>query len=142
MRGLVRRRTQHRLAVDAGAAVVEFVMISVLLVVLLLGVVQVAVYFYVRNIVAASAAAGARFAAAAGVDPRDGGTRAQRLLAAGVDSRDAAAMRCAGTAARDRASGLATTQVHCTGRLRLLFLPLPAPLSVDVTSSVLTERAP
>lgn len=139
MHGAMRRQ---RFRVDDGAAVVEFVMISVLLVVLLLGVVQVAVYFYVRNIVAASAAAGARFAAAAGVDPRAAGARAQRLIATGVDSRDASAMHCTGRAARDSASGLATTEVHCKGRLRLLFLPLPAPLSIEVRSSVLTERAP
>ena len=39
---------------EAGAAAVEFVLISVLLVLLLFGVLQVAAFFYARNIVAAS----------------------------------------------------------------------------------------
>ena len=60
---------------DDGAAVVEFVLVSVLLVLLLFGVLQVGVYFYARNIVAASAADAARYAAAAGVDPDAGAGR-------------------------------------------------------------------
>ena len=47
---MVRRRA------DDGAAVVDFVLISTLLVFLLFAVLQVAVYFYARNVVAASAA--------------------------------------------------------------------------------------
>ena len=42
-----------RLRRDAGAAVVEFVLLAILLVMLLLAVLQVAVYFYARNVVAA-----------------------------------------------------------------------------------------
>src|SRR5262249_59172161 len=45
---------------DGGSAVVEFVMIAVLLFFLVLAVLQMAIYLYVRNIVQASAAAGAR----------------------------------------------------------------------------------
>jgi hypothetical protein len=48
----------------------------------------------------------------------------------------------AGAAAVDGASGLPTATVHCTGRLRLLFLPLHLPLTIDVTSSALKERQP
>ena len=65
---------------DGGAAVIEFVMMSVLLVFLLFAVLQVAVYFYARNIVAASAADAARYAANAGVDPASGGPRADALI--------------------------------------------------------------
>jgi hypothetical protein len=59
-----------RLRDERGAAVVDFVLMSVLLVMLLFAVLQVAVYFYARNVVAASAADAARYAAAEGVDPR------------------------------------------------------------------------
>jgi Flp pilus assembly protein TadG len=65
---------------DRGAAVAEFAMISVLLVFLLFSVLQVAVYCYVRNVVAASPADGARFAAAASVDYVRGGFRASDLV--------------------------------------------------------------
>jgi Flp pilus assembly protein TadG len=117
-------------------------MIAVLLVLLLLAVLQVAVYFYARNVVAASAADGARYAAAEGVDPRAGGVRARQLIADGLDSADASAIRCAGTPGRDSASGLAVTTVRCVGRIRLLFSPLHLPLSISIASSVLTERSP
>jgi len=47
---------------DSGAAVVEFLLVSIVLIALLMGVVQVGLYLHVRNVVAASAAEGARFA--------------------------------------------------------------------------------
>jgi Flp pilus assembly protein TadG len=124
---------------DDGAAVVDFVLLAVLLVFLLLAVLQVAVYFYARNVVAASAADAARYAAAEGVDPAAGGPRAEALLRAGLDDGDAAAIRCTSVPGRDAASGLSVTKVHCRGRIRLLFSPLPVPLTIDTTSSVLRE---
>ena len=51
-------------------------MMSVLLLMLLFGVLQVAVYFYARNVAAASAADAARYAAAEGIDPAAGAARA------------------------------------------------------------------
>jgi Flp pilus assembly protein TadG len=122
--------------------VVDFVMISVLLLLLLFAVLQAAVYFYARNVVAAAAADAARYAAAQGVDPSAGGSRAGELIHAGLDDADASAIHCIGTSRRDAASGLAVTTVHCHGRLRLLFLPLGTPLTIDVTSSVLREHQP
>ena len=53
---------------ERGSAVVDFVLVSVLIVILLLAVLQVAVYVHVRNVVTASAQEGARFAAHADVD--------------------------------------------------------------------------
>ncbi len=137
------REPQHRRAQtggdDAGAAVVDFVMMSVLLLMLLFGVLQVAVYFYARNVAAASATDAARYAAAEGIDPAQGGTRARSLIHAGLDEADASAISCTGRPGRDPKSGLAVTTVHCTGRIRLLFSPLKLPLTIDVTSSVLRE---
>ena len=136
------RPWRHRRGDDGGAAVVDFVMISVLLVFLLFAVLQVAIYFYARNVAAASAADAARYAAAEGVSPGAGGARAATLVHQGLDEGDAAGIRCTGTPGRDAASGLAVTTVHCQGRIRLLFLPLRLPLTIDVTSSVLRERQP
>ena len=105
-----------RLRGDGGAAVAEFVMISVLLVFLLFAVVQVAVLFYVRNVVAASAADGARYAASSNVDRgrrRHSGHR--RRGSARSRARLRARSRAPARSARDPASGLQTTVVHCAG---------------------------
>lgn len=133
---------RRRLRSDAGAAVVDFVLLAILLVFLLLAVLQVAVYFYARNVVAASAADGARYGAAEGVDPRAGGVRARQLVAEGLDGADASAIQCTGGPGRDPASGLGVETVRCVGRIRLLFSPLHLPLTIDVTSSVLKEQVP
>jgi Flp pilus assembly protein TadG len=127
---------------DDGAAAVDFVMISILLVMVLLGVLQVAIYFYARNVAAAAAADAARYAASQGVDPRDGAQRATQLIHQGLDEGDASAITCTGKATRDGGSGLPVTTVHCQGRIRLLFLPLHLPLTIDVRSSVLRESPP
>ena len=132
---------RHRPDED-GAAVVDFVLLSVLLILLLLAVLQVAIYFYARNIVAASAADAARFAAAEHIDPAAGGPRAERLVHAGLDERDASAIHCTGEPGRDAASGLTVTRVRCRGHLHLLFSGLPVPLTIDVTSAVLREGRP
>jgi Flp pilus assembly protein TadG len=127
---------------DHGAAVVDFAMMSVLLVFLLFAVLQVAVYFYARNIVAASAADAARYAANAGIDATAAGPRARDLIRNGLGSGDAARIPCRGRVTTDPASGLAVASVHCRGRLKLTFLPLDLPLWIDVTSSSLKEGAP
>src|SRR5579875_750862 len=117
-------------------------MMSVLLVFLLFAVLQVAVYFYARNVAAASAADAARYAAAEGVDPSGGAARAAALLHDGLDPADADAIHCTSRPGTDAGSGLPVTTVRCSGRVRLLFTPLGLPLTIDVTSSVLRERAP
>jgi Flp pilus assembly protein TadG len=127
---------------DAGAAVVDFVMMSILLIMLLFGVLQVAVYFYARNVVAASAADAARYAAAESVDVAAGAQRADQLVHQGLDERDASSIHCSGRLDRDDATGLPLTTVRCTGRVRLLFSPLAMPLTIDVRSSVLKEGQP
>src|SRR3954454_15110634 len=84
-----------------GAAVVDFVLISTLLVFLLFGVLQVAVYFYARNVAAASAADAARYAAAEGVSPSAGATRASGLIRQGLDDADASGLHCTSGLTRD-----------------------------------------
>jgi Flp pilus assembly protein TadG len=132
-------RRHRRSGADDGAAVVDFVMMSTLLIFLLFGVLQVAVYFYARNVVASSAADAARYAAAQGIAPRAGAVRARRLIDEGLDDADASGINCSAQPSRDAASGLPITTVHCAGRVRLLFSPLHLPLHIDVRSSVLRE---
>lgn len=121
---------------DDGAAVVEFVMISVLLVLLLFGVLQVAVYFYARNIVAASAADAARYAAAAGVPPGSGAARAQQLIRQSLGSSD---ITCTSTSGVDAPSGLPVSTVRCRGTVKALLAAVDLPVDIDTTSSALTE---
>ena len=124
---------------DRGAAVVDFVLVSVLLIVLLFGVLQVAVFFYARNIVAASTADAARFAAAAGVPPSAGVARARTLMAAGLTGSVTRGVRCSASDGVDPASGLPVTTVRCAGTMRAFLLRIPLPLHLDATSSALTE---
>ena len=127
---------------ERGAAVAEFAMITVLLVFLLFSVLQVAVFFYVRNIVAASAADGARFAAASGIDYARGGLRASDLVGRGLTPGVARDVPCAGRPGADGASGLPLVVVQCAGHIRSVFLPIGSLLRIDVTSSVLKEGQP
>jgi Flp pilus assembly protein TadG len=141
----VRRRLRRSLeagAGDDGAAVVDFVLVSVLLVLLLFAVLQVAVWFYARNVVSAAAADAARHAAAAGVPPQSGAQRARELIAQGLGAVGSSDIRCVSGTSIDGASGLPTTTVHCTGRVRALLAPFDLPLELDVRSSALQERTP
>lgn len=137
MRRLAAGRSTVR---DRGAAVSEFVMIATLLIFLLFAVLQVAVFFYDRSIVAASAADAARSAAAVGA-AQDGPQRAAELIRQRLGA-SASDITCTGGAHVDAASGLPVSTVHCTGRVHALFAPLRLPLSIDVTSSVLQEHVP
>ena len=118
---------------------VEFVMISVLLIFLLFAVLQVAVLFYVRNIVAASAADGAHYAATSNQPVEAGGERATSRIDASLTGASAHGIRCVGTASVDQPSGLPTTVVHCEGRIKSIFLPFGAFVHITVTARALTE---
>jgi Flp pilus assembly protein TadG len=65
---------------DGGSAVVEFVLVSVLVVVLLLAVVQLGVALHIRNTLVSAAGEGARFAAAADRQPEDGAEHTRALI--------------------------------------------------------------
>jgi len=66
---------------DRGSAVVDFVLVSVLLVTLFLGVVQLGVVLHVRNTLVAAAAEGARYGANADRGPDDAADRTRELAA-------------------------------------------------------------
>lgn len=114
-------------------------MMSVLLVLLLFTVLQVAVYCYARNVVAAAAADAARYAATAGVSPGAGDERARELIQAGLNAHTAAQFTC--TTRQDVQDGLPVTTVHCKGRMRALLAPADIPIVIDVTADSLTEPA-
>ena len=118
----------------------EFALISVLLVLLLFGVIQLGVYFYARNIVSAAAADAARYASAAGVPSSAGGSRAEDIIVKALGLH-ASSITCTSGPGTDSSSGLPVTTVHCAGRMRALLTTVTIPLTLDFTSSALTESA-
>jgi Flp pilus assembly protein TadG len=128
-----------RLGGDRGAAIAEFVMISVLLIFLLFAVLQVAILLYVRTIVAASAADGARYAASSNVAASAGADRATTEVSKSLSGLVARSVPCAGSISADPVSGLQTTVVHCSGTIKSIFLPLASVVRIDVTARSLTE---
>ena len=103
---------------DAGAAVVEFVLVSGLLLLLFLGVVQVGLVLHMRNVITANAAEGARYAANAGVDPAEGGPHAAALTAQSLSGNVVGSITCTGSTEGDLVA------VTCDGQLPLMFLPI------------------
>lgn len=125
---------------DSGSAVVEFALVSVLLVMLLLGVLQVGVYLHVRNVVAASAAEGARYGANANVDLFDGGLRATDITSRSLGPATASRVPCSASA-QPGAEGATLVAVRCRGALPVFFAPLGRLLPMDVTARALKEGA-
>jgi len=72
---------------ERGSAVVDFVLVSVLLLVLFLGVIQVALAQHVRSMLVDSAAEGARYGARADRGPDDAVRRTRDLISADLSSR-------------------------------------------------------
>jgi len=123
---------------DEGSAVVEFALVSVLLVMLLLGVLQVGVYLHIRNVVSASAAEGARHGANADVDLQEAGPRASDIIARSLGPTTAARVPCS-TSAQPGAGGSTLVAVRCRGALPVFFAPLGKVLPMDVTARALRE---
>lgn len=92
---------------EHGSAAVEFLLVSVLVLALLLGVVQVALAVHVRSLAIDAAAEGARVAARADRGPADGVARTRALLGealTGAYARDV-------TAGHATVDGLVVTEV-------------------------------
>ena len=110
---------------DDGAAVVDFVLVSVLLVSLFLLVFQVGVVLHVRNVLVASAAEGARYAANADRTPEEGADRAKQVIADALGQQVAAAMTCTPVIGEEL-DGQVVVDVQCTGPVPIVFLPTGA----------------
>jgi len=67
--------------------VVEFTLVSIILVTLFLAILQIGLVLHVRNTLVASAAEGARYAANADRDLLDGEARTRELIASAVSQR-------------------------------------------------------
>ncbi|MGY1602388.1 TadE/TadG family type IV pilus assembly protein [Geodermatophilus sp. SYSU D00815] len=123
---------------ERGSAVVDFVLVSLLVLVLLLAVLQVAVYVHVRNVVTASAQEGARYAANADVDSALGAARTVEVVARATSVRTAEGLRCTSAEELD-ATGLTLVVVRCSGAVPTLFAALGDLLPLEVTGRAVKE---
>lgn len=118
---------------DRGSAVVAFVLVVLPVAVLLLATLQGVAYLRLHGIVAAGAAEGARWAAAAGRSTGDGAVVAEQVLA-----RSPAAGRVRCTAADEVADGgVVLVVVRCRGSVPAV-LP-PADLTIQATARAVEE---
>lgn len=77
----------RRSAAEAGAAVVDFVLVTVVLLPLVLGVLHLALVLHVRNTLTAAASDGARLAATVDAGPTDGVRRAREQIVGALSAR-------------------------------------------------------
>lgn len=103
---------------ERGSAVVEFALVGGLLTVLFVGVLQLCLTLYVRNVLVDCAAAGARVGALADRSPEAGAARARELIRSELN--DAYAERV--SAAEVAVDGLATIEVRVEAPLPVIGL--------------------
>ena len=119
---------------DDGSAVVDFVLVGILVIVLALGVMQVAFALHVRNTLAAAAADGARFGANADRGPQDGVARTRAVITQALSARFAGDV----TADYESLDGVDTVVVAVRAPLPVLG-PLGPSRTVSVRGHALVE---
>jgi Flp pilus assembly protein TadG len=124
-------------AVDAGSAAVDFVLVGVLVTMMFLALLQLGIDFYVRNVLAACVADGARYAANANVaDPNAGAAEANREISRALGSSYANAVA---PERQDRVDGASVVTIDVRARLPLLAWFLPAGPVVHASGHALRE---
>ncbi|GAC1323986.1 MAG: hypothetical protein NVSMB13_04680 [Mycobacteriales bacterium] len=121
-----------------GSAVVEFVLVGVLLIFLFLAVLQVAAYVHLRNVLAASAAEGARYAANADVSTDEAAPKTQQIVQQALSRRVADRLGYVATE-EPGDGGLVLVRVQVSGSVPASFAPLGALLPVGVSARALKE---
>jgi Flp pilus assembly protein TadG len=116
----------RRLRDARGSAVVEFTVVVPMLMLLVLGVVQVGLAFYVRSTVTSAAAEGARVAAVSGADIAAGVRRTRQALSSSL----AEGVVDSVVARRTTTGGIATIDLEVRARLPLVGLLGPSTLVV------------
>jgi len=125
---------------ERGAAVVEFTLVSVLLVFLFLLVMQVGLVLHARNVLVSAAQDGARFAANADRTAEDGVARTRESVAGSLGAELAGQMVITPLPAGDT-GGLPVVGIRVSGPLPFVFAPV-GPLRITVEGHALDEGAP
>lgn len=113
---------KHRLRSESGAAVVDFVLIAVLLTGLTLALVQLCIVLYVRNVLVATAAEGARFGANANRTESDAADKTRELVATALTG----SIQPTVTAELSQDADVAVVRVEVTATLPLFGFAGPA----------------
>ena len=125
-----------RPAGDRGSSVVEFTLVSVLLVGLFLGILQLAIVLHTRNVLVSAAQEGARYGANADRGPGDARARTREVVADALS--DSVAGRMAYDADQVVRDGVPTVEVTVRGPVPLVLLPA-GPLRLTVRGHALEE---
>jgi Flp pilus assembly protein TadG len=125
----VRSRLVASLADDRGSSPVEFVLVGTMLTLLTLGVLQLGLSIYVRNVVHDAAVEGAFHAALADTSLQDGARRTGEIISRTVGAEYAAAI----DVREMQTGGHVTVEVTVQATLPLVGL-LGAPGSMEVTA--------
>ncbi|MPV49883.1 pilus assembly protein [Pseudactinotalea sp. HY160] len=128
---------EHRRS-DSGSAIVDFVLVSVLVITLCVGVVQLALALHVRTVLIDSAAEGARYAARYGSGLDDGARRARELITGTLPAAYAADVRAEYTPLHP-STGPARQAVVIHVRAPLPLFGLLGPAVVDVSGRAVAE---
>jgi Flp pilus assembly protein TadG len=132
-RSLAETRTRD----ERGAAVVDFVLVSMVLVPLVLGLIQVGLVMHVRNTLAAAATEGARYGANIDRSPADGAARTRDQVRGAIADRFAQDI----SARRETVGGVPTVVVTVRAEVPPLGLWGPGD-GLSVTGHGVQETAP
>lgn len=122
---------------ESGAAVVDFLLVSILVLALFLLVFQVGAVLHARTVLVAAAQDGARYAANADRSPEDGAARTVEAIGQGLST--GVAGRMSVTAGEQvTPEGLRLVEMTVSGPLPVVFLPA-GPLRLTVRGHALEE---
>ncbi|HEY1485230.1 MAG TPA: TadE/TadG family type IV pilus assembly protein, partial [Micromonosporaceae bacterium] len=125
---------------ESGSAAVDFVLVGSLVTLMFLGLLQLGVDFYVRNVLAACVADGARYAANSNVaDPQAGADEANREISHALGPAYANAVA---PVRQTQADGVEVVTIRVHARLPLLAWFLPVGPTVQATGHALLEPTP
>jgi Flp pilus assembly protein TadG len=127
----------RRSRADHGAAVVDFVLVSLVLVPLVLGLVQVALVLHVRNTLTAAATEGARYAAAVDRAPDDGVARTRTQISEAIADRFAGEV----SGSDVTVGGVPAVEIRVHAAVPALGLWGPA-VELEVTGHAVREEVP
>lgn len=125
---------------DCGAAVPEFLMVSIVLIALLMCVLQIGVYAYVHNIITSSAAEGARAAADRDAPIGKGEAVTRQIVGSTLSRQEAATVNCT-TGVEPGQAGTTLVALHCRATVPLMmgWLGTRSGFGVDVTQRTIKE---
>ena len=126
---------------DRGAAVVEFTLVSILLVTLFVLIMQVGLVLHTRNVMVSAAQEGARFAANADRSEADGVARTRQALQDALGAELVGRTTVVPAARTSTASGAPVVGIVVEGPLPFLFADV-GPLEIRVEGHAIDEGRP